>query len=42
MGIDATRKWAAEGFTKPWPQMLVMPEVVKKRVEEICKGLGLS
>ncbi len=22
MGIDATRKWPAEGFTRPWPPML--------------------
>ena len=24
MGIDATRKWTAEGFTRPWPQMMAM------------------
>ena len=24
MGIDATRKWKAEGFTRPWPQMIAM------------------
>jgi 4-hydroxy-3-polyprenylbenzoate decarboxylase len=41
MGIDATRKWAAEGFTRPWPQMLAMPAEVKKRVDGICEGLGL-
>jgi 4-hydroxy-3-polyprenylbenzoate decarboxylase len=41
MGIDATRKWAAEGFTRPWPQMLTMPDEVKKKVEAICKGLGI-
>ncbi len=41
MGIDATRKWAAEGFGRPWPQMLRMPDEVKKRVDGICKGLGL-
>jgi 4-hydroxy-3-polyprenylbenzoate decarboxylase len=39
MGIDATRKWAAEGFTRPWPQMLTMPETVKSKVEDICKAL---
>ncbi len=22
MGIDATRKWASEGFTRPWPKRL--------------------
>src|SRR6202451_3382725 len=42
MGIDATRKWAAEGFTRPWPQMLTMPDEVKSRVESICKKLGLT
>ena len=41
MGIDATRKWAAEGFTRPWPPMLRMPDEVKTRVDDICKGLGL-
>jgi 4-hydroxy-3-polyprenylbenzoate decarboxylase len=40
MGIDATRKWAAEGFTRPWPAMMQMPEDVKQRVAGICKKLG--
>jgi 4-hydroxy-3-polyprenylbenzoate decarboxylase len=42
MGIDATRKWAAEGFTRPWPQMLTMPKEVKARVAEIWKKLGIE
>jgi 4-hydroxy-3-polyprenylbenzoate decarboxylase len=42
MGIDATRKWAAEGFTRPWPQMLTMPAEVKARVDAIWKGLGIG
>jgi 4-hydroxy-3-polyprenylbenzoate decarboxylase len=40
MGIDATRKWPAEGFTRPWPAMLSMPEEIKSKVDAICKGLG--
>ena len=40
MGIDATRKWAAEGFTRPWPPMLTMPAEIKSKVDAICKGLG--
>jgi 4-hydroxy-3-polyprenylbenzoate decarboxylase len=40
MGIDATRKWPAEGFTRPWPAMLEMPKEIKSKVEAICKGLG--
>jgi 4-hydroxy-3-polyprenylbenzoate decarboxylase len=42
MGIDATRKWAAEGFTREWPAMLTMPKDVKSKVETICKELGLE
>ena len=40
MGIDATRKWAAEGFTREWPQMLTMPAEIKSKVNAICKSLG--
>jgi 4-hydroxy-3-polyprenylbenzoate decarboxylase len=40
MGIDATRKWAAEGFTRQWPTMMSMPKDVKARVEKIVKDLG--
>jgi 4-hydroxy-3-polyprenylbenzoate decarboxylase len=42
MGIDATRKWAAEGFTRQWPQMLTMPADVKVRVGKIWKDLGIE
>jgi 4-hydroxy-3-polyprenylbenzoate decarboxylase len=41
MGIDATRKWASEGFTRPWPGDVVMTEDVKRRVDEIWGKLGL-
>jgi 4-hydroxy-3-polyprenylbenzoate decarboxylase len=41
MGIDATRKWAAEGFTREWPEMLTMPKEVTTRVEKILKDLGI-
>ena len=41
MGIDATRKWAAEGFTRPWPQMLAMPNDVKARVDAMWSKLGI-
>jgi 4-hydroxy-3-polyprenylbenzoate decarboxylase len=42
MGIDATRKWAAEGFGRPWPAMLEMPPEVKKKVDAIWRGLGIG
>ena len=42
MGIDATRKWAAEGFTRQWPPMLVMDSQVKSRVDAIWKKLRIE
>ena len=42
MGIDATRKWAAEGFTRQWPPMLAMPAEVKARVDAMWNKLGIG
>jgi 4-hydroxy-3-polyprenylbenzoate decarboxylase len=42
MGIDATRKWPAEGFTRPWPQMLKMEPSVVARIDSIWKKLGIE
>ena len=42
MGIDATRKWAAEGFTRPWPPMLSMDAEVKAKVDALWKKLGIE
>ena len=42
MGIDATRKWAAEGFSRPWPPMLKMESSVVARVDSIWKKLGIE
>ncbi len=42
MGIDATRKWAAEGFTREWPPMLTMDKGVKTKVDAIWKKLGIE
>jgi 4-hydroxy-3-polyprenylbenzoate decarboxylase len=33
MGIDATRKWKAEGFERPWPAMIEMDKETKARVD---------
>ena len=41
MGVDATRKWPGEGFTRPWPEVLKMSPDVKKRVDELWKKAGL-
>ena len=42
MGIDATRKWPQEGFTREWPDVLKMTPQVKQRVDELWKKAGLK
>jgi len=41
MGIDATRKWPEEGFTRPWPDVIRMPDEVKARVDALWRKSGL-
>jgi 4-hydroxy-3-polyprenylbenzoate decarboxylase len=40
MGIDATRKWPTEGFTRPWPDEIVMDAQTKALVESKWKALS--
>ncbi len=40
MGIDATRKWATEGFTRPWPDEIVMDAKTKALVDGKWKALA--
>ena len=46
MGIDATRKWSSEGFTRPWPDEILMDEKTKKLVDgkwkSLAKELGID
>ncbi len=42
MGIDATRKWPTEGFTRPWPDEIRMDEATKRRVDAMWKQLGIE
>jgi 4-hydroxy-3-polyprenylbenzoate decarboxylase len=35
MGIDATRKWASEGFMRPWPARIRTTPEAARRAEEI-------
>jgi 4-hydroxy-3-polyprenylbenzoate decarboxylase len=42
MGIDATRKWPSEGFTRPWPDEIQMDEKTKALVDKKWKELGLD
>ena len=46
MGVDATRKWASEGFTRPWPDEIVMDAKTKALVDSkwktLAKELGIG
>jgi 4-hydroxy-3-polyprenylbenzoate decarboxylase len=42
MGLDATRKWPEEGFTRNWPKVIEMDEATKRRVDEMWSKLGLG
>ncbi|MGA3132296.1 MAG: UbiD family decarboxylase [Terracidiphilus sp.] len=42
MGIDATRKWKAEGFDRPWPAMIEMDRTTKAKVDAMWVKLGLD
>lgn len=34
MGIDATKKWVEEGFTREWPDEIIMSEEIKHKIDE--------
>ncbi len=40
MGIDATRKWPTEGFTRPWPDEILMDAKTKALVDSKWKALA--
>jgi 4-hydroxy-3-polyprenylbenzoate decarboxylase len=39
MGIDATKKWASEGYTRNWPGRVVTTEAAGRRAAEILSRL---
>ena len=41
MGIDATRKWPEEGFTREWPEKIVMDEATKARIDALWPSLNI-
>jgi 4-hydroxy-3-polyprenylbenzoate decarboxylase len=41
IGIDATRKWPEEGYTRPWPKPVQMTPEVKARVDALWQQLNL-
>lgn len=41
VGIDATRKWPEEGFTREWPPVIEMDREVKERIDGLWESLGI-
>ncbi|HXC25294.1 MAG TPA: menaquinone biosynthesis decarboxylase [Gemmatimonadaceae bacterium] len=41
LGIDATRKWPEEGFTRNWPNKIEMDTTTKRAVDAMWSQLGL-
>jgi 4-hydroxy-3-polyprenylbenzoate decarboxylase len=42
MGIDATKKWPEEGFTRDWPAVIEMDAATKAAVDALWSSLGLE
>ncbi len=41
MGIDGTRKWSEEGFSRPWPELITMDAATKSAVDAMWPKLGI-
>jgi len=39
MGIDATRKWASEGYSRQWPARVTTTEAAGRRAEDVWQRL---
>jgi 4-hydroxy-3-polyprenylbenzoate decarboxylase len=42
MGLDGTKKWVEEGFTRPWPEIIEMDGDAKRKIDAIWKQLGVE
>jgi 4-hydroxy-3-polyprenylbenzoate decarboxylase len=42
VGIDATRKWKAEGYTREWPDEIIMSEEVRQQVTKRWAEYGFA
>jgi 4-hydroxy-3-polyprenylbenzoate decarboxylase len=40
MGIDATRKWPSEGFTRNWPKKIATTGEAASKAEALWQRIG--
>ena len=38
LGLDATKKLPGEGFKRPWPPLIRMDEMVRKKIDALFGG----
>ncbi len=41
LGIDATKKWASEGYEREWPEDILMSDQIKKKVDKRWEEYGI-
>jgi len=41
IGIDATKKWASEGFVREWPDDIVMEKSVSDKIDALLREMNL-
>jgi 4-hydroxy-3-polyprenylbenzoate decarboxylase len=42
VGFDCTHKWKSEGYPREWPDLIVMTEEVKSKIDRIWSNLSLD
>lgn len=42
MGLDGTKKWVEEGFTRPWPEIIAMDAAVRQKIDALWSKLGIE
>ena len=40
MGIDATRKWASEGFTRNWPKKISTTPAAHRKADDVWRKIS--
>jgi 4-hydroxy-3-polyprenylbenzoate decarboxylase len=40
MGIDATRKWASEGYTRSWPARVSTTEAAGRKAADVWNRIS--
>ena len=42
LGLDGTRKFPEEGFTRNWPEVIEMDAATRARIDALWPSLGLG